>query len=75
MKHTDSRAARDNEIIRAAALFTEGKYTEALSVYERGMKDGHPRAIFNYAYCLQYGYGITPDPEKLRYHVLLDELF
>ena len=64
MKHTENRTARDNEIIRAAALFTEGKYTEALSIYERGMKEGHTRAIFNYAYCLQYGYGIAPDPGK-----------
>ena len=54
----------DNEIIRANALFTEGKYTEALRIYDEGVKAGHTRAIFNYAYCLQYGYGIDPDPSK-----------
>ena len=54
----------DNAIIRANALFTEGHYTEALRTYEAGMKNGHTRAIFNYAYCLQYGYGVDPDPQK-----------
>lgn len=60
----DNRIVTDNDIIKANALFTEGKYTEALRVYEAGMKNGHTRAIFNYAYCLQYGYGIDPDPQK-----------
>ena len=60
----DNRIVSDNDIIKANALFTEGKYTEALPIYEAGMKNGHTRAIFNYAYCLQYGYGIDPDPAK-----------
>ena len=60
----DNRIVSDNEIIKANALFTEGHYTEALRTYEAGMKNGHTRAIFNYAYCLQYGYGIDPDPQK-----------
>ena len=60
----DNRIVTDNDIIKANALFTEGKYTEALRIYELGVKGGHTRAIFNYAYCLQYGYGIDPDPAK-----------
>ena len=54
----------DNAILRANSLFTEGHYTEALRLYDEGVKAGHTRAIFNYAYCLQYGYGIDPDPVK-----------
>ena len=61
---SDNRIVTDNDIIKANALFTEGHYTEALRVYEAGMKNGHTRAIFNYAYCLQYGYGIDPDPAR-----------
>ena len=45
----------DNAIIKANALFTEGKYTEALRLYDEGVKAGHTRAIFNYAYCLLMG--------------------
>ena len=54
----------DNKIIRANAMFTEGHYTEALRLYDEGVKAGHTRAIFNYAYCLQYGYGADPDPAR-----------
>ncbi len=54
----------DNKIIRANAMFTEGHFAEALRAYDEGMKAGHTRAIFNYAYCLQYGYGIDPDPAR-----------
>ena len=54
----------DNAILRASALFNEGRYADALRLYEAGMKEGHTRAIFNYAYCLQYGYGIEPDPAR-----------
>lgn len=54
----------DNTIIRANALFTEGRFSEALGLYEKGIKTGHTRAIFNYAYCLQYGYGVEADPAK-----------
>lgn len=54
----------DNQIIRANAMFTEGKYTEALALYRLGMKEGHTRATFNFAYCLQYGYGTDPDPAR-----------
>ena len=64
MKPSDNRQGWDNEIIRAATFFTEGRYREALHVYEQGVKDGHTRAIFNYAYCLQYGYGTDPDPKR-----------
>ena len=54
----------DNAILRAGSLFTEGKFAEAFRMYGEGMKAGHTRAIFNYAYCLQYGYGTEPDPAK-----------
>ena len=54
----------DESIIRANALFCDGRYAEAFSLYEAGMKAGHTRAIFNYAYCLQYGYGTTADPAR-----------
>ena len=54
----------DNKIIRANAMFTEGHFAEALRIYDEGMKAGHTRAIFNYASCLQYGYGIDPDPAR-----------
>lgn len=64
MDRRNSPANTDNAIIRANALFTEGKYTEALRIYEQGVQVSHTRAIFNYAYCLQYGYGIDPDPAK-----------
>ncbi len=54
----------DESILRANALFCDGRYAEAFAAYERGMKAGHTRAIFNYAYCLQYGYGTEPDPAR-----------
>lgn len=54
----------DSEILRANALFTEGRFEEAIAIYERGMKAGHTRAIFNYAYCLQYGYGMEADAAR-----------
>ena len=54
----------DNKIIRASAMFTEGHFAEALRIYDEGMKAGNTRAIFNYAYCLQYGYGTDPDPAR-----------
>ena len=49
----DNRIVSDNDIIKANALFTEGHYTEALRIYDEGMKSGHTRAIFNYAYWRQ----------------------
>ena len=54
----------DNKIIRASAMFTEGHFADALRIYDEGMKAGNTRAIFNYAYCLQYGYGTDPDPAR-----------
>ncbi len=54
----------DSDILHAHALFTEGHFSEAFRIYERGMKAGHTRAIFNYAYCLQYGYGTEADPSR-----------
>ncbi len=54
----------DNMILRANALFCAGSYAEALRIYEKGMKAGHTRAIFNYAYCRQYGYGVEADPAQ-----------
>lgn len=54
----------DQRIIRASALFLDGRYAEALRIYGEGMEKKHPRATFNYAYCLQYGYGIEADPRR-----------
>ncbi len=54
----------DEAILRANALFMEGHYTEAIRIYERGMQAKNTRAIFNYAYCLQYGYGVKADPAR-----------
>ncbi len=54
----------DQAILRAHALFCDGHYTEAVAIYARGAAEGHTRAIFNYAYCLQYGYGVPADPQK-----------
>ncbi len=54
----------DQQIIRAGALFCDGRYAEALRLFEAGMEAGHTRAIFNYAYCLQYGYGVEADPAR-----------
>ncbi len=54
----------DESMIRANAMFDDGRYAEAFLLYEAGMKAGHTRAIFNYAYCLQYGYGVEPDPAR-----------
>ncbi len=54
----------DQRVIRASALFLDGRYTEALAIYQEGMDRGHTRATFNYAYCLQYGYGAAADPAR-----------
>ncbi len=54
----------DTEVLRANALFTDGHFAEAAALYDRGAQAGHTRAIFNYAYCLQYGYGVIPDPGR-----------
>ncbi len=54
----------DTDILHAHALFIDGRFTEAVAIYERGMKSGHTRAVFNYAYCLQYGYGVDADPAR-----------
>ncbi len=54
----------DQQILRANVLFMDGHYSEALAIYEAGMKAGHTRAIFNYAYCLQFGYGTKADPAR-----------
>ncbi len=54
----------DESIIRAGALFLDGRYAEAFRLYEDGMQKQNTRAIFNYAYCLQYGYGVEADPAR-----------
>ena len=63
---TDTLTPRgmDNAIIKASAMFTEGQYAAALAIFKEGAAAGHTRAIFNYAYCLQYGYGVDPDPAQ-----------
>ncbi len=54
----------DQQVLRADALFCDGRYAEAVAAFERGMQAGHTRATFNYAYCLQYGYGLPADPAR-----------
>lgn len=60
---------KDSEILRANAMFSDGRYEEAFALFKRGAAEGHTRAIFNYAYCLQYGYGTDADPaQALKYY-------
>ncbi len=66
----------DQDILRANARFCDGQYAEAAEIYARGATEGHTRAIFNYAYCLQYGYGLTADPvraHELYIHLRYEE--
>ena len=45
-------------ILRAHTLFREGNYGEAVALFSAGAREGNTRALFNLAYCLQYGYGV-----------------
>ncbi len=54
----------NQQMLRASTLFMDGRYKEAFVLFEQGMQAGNTRAIFNYAYCLQYGYGIEADPAR-----------
>ena len=49
-------------ILRAHTLFREGNYGEAVALFSAGAREGNTRALFNLAYCLQYGYGVQADP-------------
>ncbi len=63
-------------ILRAHTLFREGRYGEAAALFSAGAREGNTRAIFDYAYCLQYGYGVPADPERafsLYRHLLYEE--
>lgn len=63
-------------ILRAHVLFRDGRYCEAVEVFSAGAREGNTRAIFNLAYCLQYGYGIDADPARafsLYRHLLYEE--
>ena len=64
VRDRDRDRDRDSDILRANILFTEGKYGEAAVLFAAGAREGHTRAIFNYAYCLQYGYGVDADPGR-----------
>ncbi len=54
----------NESVIHAGALFSEGRYAEAVALYKAAMEAGNTRAVFNYAYCLQYGYGLPADPAR-----------
>ena len=47
-------------------LFMDGKYKEALDVFYNSAADGDAEAAFNYAYCLQFGYGTERDARAAR---------
>ena len=57
-------------------LFREGNYGEAVALFSAGAREGNTRALFNLAYCLQYGYGVQADPARafgLYQHLLYEE--
>lgn len=63
-------------ILRAHTLFREGQYREAVELFSAGAREGNTRALFDLAYCLQYGYGIDADPARafnLYRHLLYEE--
>ena len=63
-------------ILRAHTLFREGNYGEAVALFSAGAREGNTRALFNLAYCLQYGYGVQADPARafgLYQHLLYEE--
>lgn len=63
---------KDSEILHANALFSGGKFAEAFALFKKGAAEGHTRAVFNYAYCLQYGYGTDADPAMaMKYYLYL----
>lgn len=47
-------------------LFMDGKYKEALDVLYNAAADGDAEAAFDYAYCLQFGYGTERDARTAR---------
>lgn len=51
-------------ILRAHTYFCEGRYKEAVELFSAGAREHNARAVFDLAYCLQYGYGIEADPER-----------
>ena len=63
-------------MLRAHTLFREGNYGEAVALFSAGAREGNTRALFNLAYCLQYGYGVQADPARafgLYQHLLYEE--
>lgn len=51
-------------ILRAHNLFREGQYEQAVALFSAGAREGNTRALFDLAYCLQYGYGLPADPKR-----------
>lgn len=51
-------------ILHAHSLFREGRYEEAVALFSAGARERDPRAVFDLAYCLQYGYGVPADPKR-----------
>lgn len=63
-------------ILRAHSLFCEGKYEQAAALFSEGARERDPRALFDLAYCLQYGYGLPADPGRafdLYLHIKYEE--
>lgn len=47
-------------------LFMDGRYKEALEVLYNAAAGGDAEAAFDYAYCLQFGYGTERDAKRAR---------
>ncbi len=65
-----------SELLRAHILFREGHYDEAAKLFSAGAREGNTRAMFDLAYCLQYGYGVPADPARalgIYRHLLYEE--
>lgn len=57
-------SASQANVLRAHSLFCEGRHEEAAALFAAGAREGNTRALFDLAYCLQYGYGIPADPKR-----------
>lgn len=51
----------EKDLFRADSLFISGQYEEAAALFAAGARENNTRASFNYAYCLQYGFGVPQD--------------
>lgn len=60
----EERAVPDAK--RGKVLFMDGKYEEAAKLFYASAANGDAEAAFDYAYCLQFGYGASPNPSRAR---------